>query len=97
MVLENFASELAAITTITGSLLALAYFPQVYKIWKRKSAEDISLAMFGVAFPALVIWLLYGLSINNFPLIISNVIASIGCGSIILLYFRYKKPSKVKK
>ncbi len=97
MVLEEFANMLAPIVTITGSILALAYFPQVYKIWKRKCAEDISLGMFGTAFPALVIWLLYGLSIDNFPLIISNLIAVIGCGSIVLLYFRYKKPSKVKK
>jgi MtN3 and saliva related transmembrane protein len=91
MVLENFAEILAAITTVTGSMLSLAYFPQVYKIWKRKSAEDISLAMFGIVFPALIIWLLYGLSINNFPLIISNIIGVIGCGSVIILYFRYKK------
>lgn len=91
MVLEEYATVLAPIVTVAGSILALAYFPQVYKIWKRKSAEDISLTMFGVAFPCLVIWLLYGLSINNFPLIISNIIASIGAGSIILLYFRYKR------
>ncbi|MEM5804598.1 MAG: SemiSWEET family transporter [Candidatus Aenigmatarchaeota archaeon] len=69
----------------------MAYFPQALKIWKRKSAEDISPAMFGTAFPCLIIWLLYGLSINNFPLIASNVIAVIGCGSIILLYFKYKR------
>lgn len=91
MVLENFAEVLAAITTITGSMLALAYFPQVYKIWQRKSVEDISMPMFGISFPALTIWLLYGLSINNFPLILSNMIAVVGCGSIIALYFKYKK------
>jgi MtN3 and saliva related transmembrane protein len=94
MVLENFANVLAIITIFTGSMLSLAYFPQAYKIWKRKSAEDISLAMFGIIFPALVIWLLYGLSINNFPLIIANAIGVIGCGSIILLYFKYKKRGK---
>ena len=85
---------LAPIVTVTGSILALAYFPQVYKIWKRKSAEDISLTMFGIIFPALVIWLHYGLSINNLPLIISNSIGIIGCGSIIALYFKYKKVKK---
>ena len=91
MMLENFANELAILASIFGPLLALAYFPQVYKIWKRKSAEDISLTMFGIAFPCLMIWLLYGLSINNFPIIASNIIAVIGAGMIIVLYFVYKK------
>lgn len=95
MVFEEYAGMLAVITIITGSMLALSYFPQAYKIWKRKSSEDISLIMFGISFPALTVWLIYGLSINNTPLIISNSIGVIGCGLIILLYFKYKK--KVKK
>ncbi len=47
--------------------------------------------MYAVALPALVIWLVYGISINNMALIVSNVIAVIGCASIIIEYFVYKK------
>ena len=91
MVLEEFANVLGPIVTATGSILALAYFPQVYKIWKKKSVEDISLTMYGVAFPCLVLWLLYGLSINNLPLIASNAIAVVASGMIIVLYLKYRR------
>ena len=89
--LEAYATELGWLATIFGSLLAIAYFPQVYKIYKRKSVEDISIIMFGTALPALIIWLLYGLSINNTALIIANIIAVIGCSTIIIQYMIYKK------
>lgn len=89
--LEAYAVTLELLATIFGSLLSIAYFPQAYKIYKRKSVEDISIIMFGTAFPALTIWLLYGVSINNFPLILANAIAVVGCSTIIIQYLIYKK------
>ena len=89
--LEAYANILMVLATVFGSLLSLAYFPQVYKIYKRKSVADISILMYSIAFPALIVWLIYGISINNVPLIISNIIAVIGCFSIIAEYFIYKK------
>jgi len=91
MVLENYAAILAPITTITGSLMALAYLPQIIKIWKRKSVEDISISLFLILFVGIAIWLLYGLSINNLPLIIANAIGLLGSGTVVFLYFKYKK------
>ena len=91
MMLENFAAELAIIATVMGTIMSMAYFPQIHKIWKRKSVDDISLAMFAIFFPGIIVWLLYGISINNFPLIIANAVGAVGAGTVIALYFRYKK------
>ncbi len=33
---------LSVLATISGSVMALAALPQIYKIFKRKSAKDIS-------------------------------------------------------
>jgi MtN3 and saliva related transmembrane protein len=89
--LEELAWILTPITTVVGSLMSLAYVPQIYKIWKRKSVEDISIILFTILFAGIMIWLLYGLSINNTPLIIANAIGLVSTGGIIILWFKYKK------
>lgn len=91
MVLEDYANLLMMITTVSGSIMSLVYLPQIYKIWKRKSVEDISIVFFLILFVGMIIWLMYGLSINNIPLIAANIISIIGTGVIIFLYFRYKR------
>ncbi len=91
MVLEAYADILATLATIFGTILSLAYFPQAYKIYKRKSSADISLLMYLIIIPALVVWLLYGLSINNVALIIANVVGIIGASTVLVAYFIYKK------
>ncbi len=91
MVLEAFAEMLAPLATIFGSLMSLAYIPQIYKIYRRKSVADISITMYLVFLPGIAIWLLYGLSINNLPLVIANTIGVIGATIIVIQYMIYKK------
>ena len=78
---------LRIITTIFGTLMGFAYLPQTYKIFKRKSAKDISLMTYLFFAVGVIIWLIYGLSISNYPIIISNVVALLGVSSVILAYF----------
>lgn len=67
--------------------MGLAYFPQAYKIFKRKSAKDISLLTYTFFGFGIIIWLIYGISISNYPIIISNVVALLGAISVIFAYF----------
>lgn len=82
---------LSILTTIFGILMALAYFPQAYKISKRKSVKDISLPTFAIFFIGIFFWLLYGFSKNDFPIIVSNATAFVGCGLVLILYFVYRR------
>lgn len=91
MVLEEFAGQLGSIAAVVGTVTALAYFPQAYKIMKRKSVEDISLVTFTLFFLSVIFWLSYGLSINNFPIIVTNSVGIVGVGTVIALYLHYKK------
>ncbi|MBI2057294.1 hypothetical protein HYT91_03500 [Candidatus Pacearchaeota archaeon] len=75
---------LPIITTIFGTLMGFAYIPQTYKIFKRRSAKDISLMTYIFFGVGVVIWLIYGISITNYPIIISNVVALLGVCSVIL-------------
>lgn len=70
-----------------GSVLSsITFIPQVYKTWKSKRAEDLSLLMMGIVFVSTIVWLIYGIGLNLWPVIICN---SIICAlSILLIFFK---------
>jgi len=71
-------TTLSVLATIFGSLMAIANFPQAFKIFKRKSAKDISIITYIILFIGAIIWILYGIEIASFPLWISNSIGAFG-------------------
>ena len=81
---------LAIFTTIFGTAMSFGYFSQTYKILKRKSAKDVSLWTYLFFTFGIALWFIYGITINNYPLIISNSVFLIGSISVILVYFAYK-------
>ena len=76
----------AILATIAGSAMALSNVFQAVKIFSRKSAFDISKFMYIVLTIGTFIWLLYGIEIKNFPIVISNGIGFI-INIIILIGF----------
>ena len=78
---------LAILTTIFGTMMSFGYFTQTYKIFKRKSAKDVSLGTYIFFTVGIAIWLTYGISIKNYPIIISNAVFLIGAISVIFAYF----------
>src|SRR5690606_11062182 len=60
---------------LAGSCTTLAVIPQIYKAWKTNEAENVSLNMYLVLLTALGFWVVYGVGINDHPIIIFNGIA----------------------
>ncbi|MEK6807898.1 MAG: SemiSWEET family transporter [Nanoarchaeota archaeon] len=87
----NYINALATITTIIGSAMALSYFFQIAKILKTKSVKDLSLAMFSVFSIGLTLWLIYGIAIKSWPLIIVNAISVIGVYITLFLILKFRK------
>ena len=81
--------SLYILTGILGTTASVMVFPQVYKIFKRKSARDISVITYCVLFVACIIWILYGIQIGNIPLILTNSTGAINFGLIIIGWFLY--------
>lgn len=75
---------------IAAILTTAAFVPQVYKTWKTKSVEDISLTMYSVLFIGLMLWLTYGISLNSLPIIVANSVTGILVLMVIFFKFRYK-------
>ncbi|WP_366836828.1 SemiSWEET transporter [Lutibacter sp.] len=75
---------------IAAVLTTSAYVPQVYKTWKTKSVENISLTMYIVMAIGISLWLLYGIYLNSLSLILANSITVILTLIIIIFKVRYK-------
>ena len=82
-------SILSATATIFGSVMALAALPQIYKIFKRKSAKDISAISYSLFALGGIIWLLYGIELNNSAIILSNTLSAITSISVLMGWFAY--------
>lgn len=75
---------------MAGVLTTSAFVPQVYKTWKSKSAESLSLTMYLVFFAGIILWLIYGIFINSLAIILANAITAFLALSLIFFKLRYK-------
>lgn len=72
--------------TVAGTISSITFLPQVIKIWKTKSAKDLSLwTLFFLAL-GVSLWLIYGILKADAPLIITNAIVL--SMIFIMLYFK---------
>ena len=85
---------LSFLASISGTILGLSGFPQVFKIFKRKSAKDIAPLTYWIVETGSVIWILYGLELKNLPIVLSNVLGFITTSLILIGYFRYGRSHK---
>lgn len=74
-----------------GAVTAFTFLPQVVKTWKEKSAKNVSLLMFIIAFVNEVMWIAYGVLSNNWVIISTNVVMITMCSLMIFLKLRYNK------
>jgi len=77
----------AALLTMFG------FVPQIIKIQKTKSVEDVSLHMLLQFALGMLLWLLYGIHINDGILIVANAVSFASLAVAIGLFFRYKSPA----
>ena len=74
--------------TAGGFVSAITFLPQVIKIWKTKSAKDLSSLTLFFLFLNVSLWLTYGILIFDYPIMYTNgiVLSMI----IAMIYFKYR-------
>jgi len=73
------------------AVTAFTFLPQVLKTWREKSAKNVSLMMFVIAFINEAMWIAYGVLRNDMVIIVTNVIMIAMCSIMISLKLRYKQ------
>jgi MtN3 and saliva related transmembrane protein len=74
---------------VAGLLTTVAFLPQAVKIWRSKSAKDVSLAMFVCFCAGIVLWVIYGFMLGAFPVILANVVTLCIASTILVFKIRY--------
>lgn len=85
--MDPFAIKLLGFAAATCT--TVAYAPQFIKVWKTRSARDISLGMFLVMLLGLALWLVYGLLSGDAPLVVANAVTMLLAGGILVMKLRY--------
>lgn len=76
---------------VAGICTTISFLPQVLKIWRTKSVNDISLLMFLIFTFGVANWLIYGLIIKETPIILANTFTLILCLLILIGIVKFKK------
>jgi len=72
-----------------GFLTTVAFAPQVAKTLRARSARDISLGMYALFCAGVGLWLLYGLLIASWPVVVSNFVTLVLAGAVLILKMRH--------
>lgn len=75
----EFIGTLAAICT------TIAFFPEVIKVVKTRSVNDISVLMYLIFCSGLALWIVYGINLKSLPLILANILTFILASTILFL------------
>jgi MtN3 and saliva related transmembrane protein len=83
--LKSLTQMPQAIGYLAGFLATVAFLPQVTKSFKANSAKDISLSMYVLFCTGVGLWLVYGVLISSWPVVISNFVTLALSGTVLVL------------
>lgn len=75
---------------VAGTITSITFIPQVIRIWKTRSAKDLSMVMMLLLILGTSLWFSYGLMIRDAAIIYTNSMVLVM--SLVMMYFkvRYK-------
>ena len=74
---------------IAGLLVTFALVPQIMRVYKLKSAREISVIYNSSLLLGLILWLVYGLLLGLVPIIIWNIIGIVLAALLLLAKLKY--------
>ena len=83
MTLTDWVGSIGAVLT------TLAFVPQVLRIWKTRSARDISLPMYVTFTGGVLFWLAYGVMLGSWPIIGANIITLMLALAVIAMKLKF--------
>jgi MtN3 and saliva related transmembrane protein len=76
---------------IAACLTTLAFIPQAHHSWSTRDLSGISLPMYSLFSLGVFFWLIYGLMITSWPIIIANIITLILASVVLFLKIKSKQ------
>lgn len=78
-----------AIGSIAAVLTTASFVPQAWHSFKTRDVSGISLGMYSVFTLGVALWLLYGVLLQSWPLVIANSITLMLAAAILVMKLRF--------
>lgn len=75
---------------LAGALTTGAYLPQVYKTWRSKTVDDLSLTMCLALTLGVFLWFVYGICLRAPSLIAANGVSLLLVGAMLRMKLKYR-------
>ena len=75
---------------LAAILGTICWLPQTLKTWRTKETKDLSLGANLLILATVTLWLIYGILLGAWPLIIANIISILFVGAIVTAKLIYK-------
>ena len=71
-------------------LTTVAFFPQVLKSWQTRDLSGVSLTMYGLFTAGVALWLVYGVLLGSWPIVIANGLTLALASVVLVLKIRHR-------
>ena len=71
-------------------LTTVSFVPQAWHTFKTRDVRGISLGMYSVFTAGVACWLIYGLLLGAWPIVIANVVTLALAGGILVMKLRFR-------
>ncbi len=83
------------LTEMTGFVAAIlttfSFVPQVLHVWRTRSVADISLGMYSTYTFGIAVWLIYGILIMSWPIVLANLVTLVLASSVLVMKIRFRR------
>ena len=82
---------LTTLGLVAATLTTCSFIPQLARVVRTRSADDLSYGMFSAFSLGVLLWLVYGLLRDDLPVIASNAVTLALSVAILVLKMRYDR------
>ncbi len=83
----------AWIPTAVGTAAAIcsmtSFAPQIIKIWRERDASSVSLRTYAITVTGFVLWVVYGVMLESWPLVASNTVCVLMSATVLAMKWRF--------
>ncbi|TJZ51423.1 hypothetical protein FAZ15_20100 [Sphingobacterium olei] len=76
---------------VAGILTSISMVPQLIKVIKEKDVENISPMMITILLVGVSMWVVYGVILKEWPIILSNAFSVLVNATLLIFYFFFRK------
>lgn len=71
-----------------------AFVPQVLLVWRQRGAPGISTGMYLMFIAGVAMWLMYGLALKSWPVVIANAVTLLLASAILGMKWYFERPDR---